>query len=309
MTYIFAWNYTPDASVSPVKRAVQAYIDFRPKAQADKDDVWYPHAWENRHIAFYVDGKRATVREAARRLKELPVLTWAHPYHYDEFGSKFSFSPEAIIATQEMVLSVKSQLRSFIKCRFDYLSKAQLNAICNVLDFEGFAPYTKPPIQDGTGFAVYCDHASTACHLFGEALRKAGIEGDAANYHTSHTNILPVLGGGGNQRQTPSHVPGALDGKTTFLSAYTSGGPYGCLTSAEVYHGILNAPGPLWIVLEDYQPDLEILIKAAKTRGVKLLGLWGTDKTVTETSGQPDRTDPVWSKNQDIKIYTAFSSV
>lgn len=288
---VFAWNYTPDPAATGVLRAVQAYVDFR-TIPGD----WSPR-WENRRITFFVDGKQATTAQAAARLKVLPVLTWAHPYHWrDVAGAPEEFSPESVAAVRELVRSAKQALRAD-------LTELRLRRIRHVTDFEGFADYAKPPVKAEAPFAVVTDHATTACYLFGEALRACswiGDDGGAANYATCHAAVCPTAGGGKN-RQTPAHVPASMDGRTTFLSGYTSGGPWGCLTADEVLDGLAKMPGPVWLALDDYQPGRDRIIRAAKAVGVEVISLWGTEKGVAGTAAA-DRSNSAWSKKQDQDI-------
>jgi hypothetical protein len=96
-----------------------------------------------------------------------------------------------------------------------------------------------------------------------------------------------------------------MDGRTTFLSGYTSGGPHGCLTEAEVLNGIEKARGPVWLVIEDYQPGRANIIRAAKASGkVRLLGLWGTDhhEDQPDLAPQNRQRHRQWAKRQDARI-------
>lgn len=267
---VAAWNYTPDATVSPVRQAVQAYFEFR-----DFEDGWKVK-WSQRRIVFNVDGKLASPEAAARRLMVLPVLTWAHPYyiaHVD--GAPPAFSPESIDAHKQLVASARLMLRQA------GLSEHRCDRIFHAVDFEAFTPYTKPGLVPGAAFAVQTDHASTACHLFGEALAACSWDqrGDsgAANYHTCHAADPLVAGGLPYNRATPNHVPGSMDGRTTFISGYSKGGPAGCLNEAEMLDAIAKAKAPVWLVIDDYQPGRGNIIAAAKKSGkVRLLMLWGT---------------------------------
>ena len=289
---VFAWNYTPDPSTSPVKRAVQAYFDFGPA-----------NVWKDRRITFYVDDRTATPREAIARLREVPVLTWAHPYHYEHVkDAPANFASEAVEATNALIAQAKDALLAVS-------DEAFISKINHVVDFENFADASKPSLVPGASFAVRCDHASTACHLFGAALKLCKWEqrggAGAANNHTAHGPKCPPLGTEPNFRQTPYHVPGSMDGRTTFLSGYTSGGTYGCMTEEEVLNGIEKARGPVWLVIEDYQPGRANIIRAAKASGkVRVLGLWGTDfhEGKPEHAPQNRQRNKQWAKRQDARI-------
>lgn len=295
---VAAWNYVPNASVSKVKQAVQAYIDFR-------DPSWV-HKWSHRRITWYVDGKEATPQRAAARLMELPVLTWAHPYHhYYVEGSPPTFSPESVEAYKALVASARTQLRS------NGLSEYRLDRIFHLLDFEAFHAYDKAPLIPGATYSVKADHATTACHLFGQALAACSWDqrdhSGAANYHTTH-RADPLVAGGANNRATPAHVPAALDGRTTFLSGYATGGPGGCLTEEEMLDAISKAAAPLWIVLDDHQPGRSRIIAAARASGkVRLIALWGTVKeAVTDNRHRYEGGDPIWQLEQDRAIQEAL---
>lgn len=293
---VAAWNYAPDKAVSPVRQAAQAYVDFR-----DLDDGW-KEKWGKRRISFFVDGKSATAQQAAARLMELPVLTWAHPYHQAHIpDAPAAFSRESIEAHEQLVASARSDLRTA------GLSEHRLDRLNHVLDFEGFAPYTKPPLIPGAAYSVQADHATTACHLFGDALRLCSWDqrdsSGAANYHTCH-GADPLVAGGGSNRATPAHVPGALDGRTTFISGYSSGGPHGCLTELEVLDAIAKARAPVWLVLDDHQPGRANLIRVARASGkVRVLYLWGTVKeSATDSKHRYEGADKAWQKATDAAI-------
>lgn len=298
---VAAWNYAPDASVSPVKQAVQAYFDF--------SDAARNHKWERRRITWYVDGKEATAQRAAARLMELPVLTWAHPYHLSYVdGAPPAFSPESIDAHKQLIASARRMLRE------SGLSEHRCDRLFHITDFEAFTPYTKIPLVPGAAFAVQADHASTACHLFGQALAECSWDTrgtGAANYHTCHGPHPFVAGGLPNNRATPCHVPGSMDGRTTFISLYSTGGPWGCLTEAESLDAIRKAQPGSWLVVEDYQPGRGNIIRAAQASGrIRLLVLWGTvegsvpdgkhrDTVPADHPKQPDKT---WQKQTDAAI-------
>jgi hypothetical protein len=294
---VVAWNYAPDPEVSPIKHAVQAYVDFR-----DLDGGW-KEKWEKRRITFVVDGKESTPERAAARLMEVPVLTWAHPFHQEHVaGAPPAFSPESIDANKELVARARLALRNA------GLSEHRCDRLYHIVDFEGFHSYTKPPLQPGAAYSVAADHATTACHLFGQALAECSWDTrgtGAANYHTAH-GPHPLVAGGGNNRATPAHVPGAMDGRTTFLSGYSSGGPWGCLTSAEVIDAINKSPAgvPLWIILDDYQPERAAIIRAAKASGkVKLIVLWGTvPESVPDNRHRYAGADKAWQRATDEQI-------
>ena len=291
---VFAWNYTPDPQVTPVKRAVQAYFYW---GDADR--------WEDRSVRFTVDGQTATTPQAAARLRELPVLTWTHPYHYKDIpGAPPNFSPESIKATEVLIAQAKTELLKI-------LPEEALDRINHVTDFESFASYERPNLVAGTSFAVGTDHASTACHLFGAALRACGWDqkagAGAANYGTSHGPRCPKLGVEPHFRQTPAHVPGSMDGKTTFLTGYTSGGPDGCLSEAELLDGIAKARGSTWLVIEDYQPRRGNVIRAAKASGkIRLLGLWGTEYDEKNPAPHDRQRNRQWARAQDSAIAEAL---
>lgn len=269
---VAAWNYTPDPTVSPVCRAVQCHVNF---------DTLEPE--------FFVDGKLATPRQASVVLRKVPVLTWAHPFHqqtYPQFGGPFS--ERSIADTRQMVATAYKRLR---KAGGLFGSAAWLDTVRHVTDFEGFNDYSKPPVKADAPFAVVTDHASTACHLFGQALRMAGFDGPAANYGTCHGPVCPALGGG-NNRATPAHVPGGMDARTTFLTGYTSGGPDGCLQAQELESSFDDAPHPAWLAIDDYQPGRESIIRNAYESGVALLLLWGTEKDSVPGIGNNRRPIP-----------------
>lgn len=292
---VFAWNYTPDPAVTRVRRAVQAYIDFR-------DPIDGAPRWAARRVRFYVDGASASPEQAVARLLELPVLTWAHPYHLAGIaGAPAEFSPESIDAHQALVASARIALRS------SGLSEYRCDRISHVVDFESFADYSKPPLVTGAAFAVQADHATTACHLFGQALRDSSWDqrdgAGAANYGTNHSGS-PLVAGGGNQRATPAYVPGSMDQRTRFLSGYTSGGPFGCLGEAELLDAIGKAAGgSVWIAVDDYQPGRDSIISAALGR-CKLIALWGTEPG-TAGAEAGNRSMAEWSSKQDAAIAAA----
>jgi len=291
---VFAWNYTPDPQVTSVKRAVAAHFHWGDGG-----------TWAERGIRFYVDGQVATARQAAARLRELPVLTWCHPYHYKDIpGAPANFSPEAVKVTEELVALAKTEL-------LRVLSEEVIDRINHVVDFEGFAHYDKPNLVPGATFAVGTDHASTACHLFGAALRACGWEqkdgSGAANYGTCHAARCPNLGVEPHFRQTPAHVPGSMDSKTTFLTGYTSGGPQGCLSEEELLDGIAKARGTVWLAIEDYQPKRGAVIRAAKASGkVRLLALWGTEYDEKRPAVRDRQRNRQWAREQDSAIAEAL---
>lgn len=303
---VAAWNYAPDETVSPVRQAVQAYVDFR-----DLEDGWRDK-WEKRRISFFLDGMQITPERAVARLLELPVLTWAHPYHQAHVeGAPAAFSPESIDAHRQLVKSAKLALRSA------GLSEHRCDRLFHVVDFEAFNSYAKPPLVPGAAFAVQTDHASTACHLFGQALEACSWDtrdtAGAANYHTCHAADPFVAGsaGQGSNRATPCHVPGAMDGRTTFISLYSSGGTWGCLTEAESLDAIAKAPAGSWLVIDDHQPGRGKIIAAAKKSGkFSLLLLWGTVKESVADGKHRDRlpagdakaADTRWQKGTDAAI-------
>ncbi len=301
---VAAWNYAPDASVSPVRQAVQAYLDFR-----DFSDGW-KEKWSKRRVVFHVDGVPATSERAVARLLELPVLTWAHPYHCSHIeGGPAAFSPESIDAHKQLVADARLALRSA------GLSEHRCDRLFHVVDFEAFNSYAKPPLVPGAAYAVQTDHASTACHLFGQALQACSWDtrdtAGAANYHTCHAADPFVAGGLPNNRATPPHVPASMDGRTVFVSLYTSGGTWGCLTEAEGLDAIAKAPAGSWLVIDDHQPGRANLIRSAKASGrVRLLLLWGTVKESVADgkhrdkvpAGDPKAPDKGWQKSTDSAI-------
>lgn len=286
----FAWNYTPNPELTKTKRIVQAWIDFRRKDLADANDVWHEWRWENRHIAFYVDGKRASPKEAAERLRECPAIAWAFPYHYTSVGVE-DFSPEAVVATEELVAQTRRMLRNCGKSR---LSEKEMLNVYHVLDFENDGPH----IPDRFGrMPTNVPHLATACYLFSTALRLAGWGERMANYNTNHRVERKEFGQEPYFRSTPYHIPASLDQRTIFSSGYTSGGPQGCLTEEEMWDVILKAGSPLWLALDDYQPGLENLIRLAKEKEVELIGFWGSGRENKE-----------FSDEQDKKIHAAINS-
>lgn len=300
---VWTWNYAADPAVSNIPQAVQAYYDFSdPLSQALW--VWSPEMWVNRRITFYLGGQRITAKQAAARLKVLPVLTHAHPFYYEHLPTApKNFSPESIEATRDMN---KQMYQSLTGWYFGRMTAAQADDIEHLADFEGFHDWSKAPLVPGAAYDVSADAAATQCHLFTRCVRDAGFDGPIANYDTSFSPD-PLVAGGGNNRATPNHVPGAGDARSIVISGYSSGGPHGCLTEAEVMDAINKVPNKAWLILDDYQPGLSKLIQAARESGkISNLGLWGTVKgSVTDTRHRESGGDRGWQREMDAMISEA----
>ena len=201
------------------------------------------------------------------------------------------FSPEDMEGHRQLVAEARSRLREA------GMTETELSDIWQVLDFENDGPYFKAPFAFGSGeFAGQhaignsVSHMATACYLFTDALRSCGWyqseRAGAINYHTNTTAKRRLYGVEPFHRATPYWIPGALDGRTECVSGYWIGGPSGCFSEAEMMDVIRDAPGPLVLVLEDNQPGLFDLLRAAKESGkVPMVLLWGSGYRDGDTEG------------------------
>ncbi len=300
---VAAWNYKPDASVSPVKGILRAGFRYRCPPG--------PWDWSAVYIAFTVDGKDVTDARAAARLREVPVMDWVTVYWWKSFHDKppRDFCDESIATTKRLVADVRERL---MRCG---MTAEQLADVNHVLDFECWEQRQVP----GATMAKEAPYGVTACYLFTEALNACGWKpserGGAANYNTNHGGKLIPLGGPPHNRMTPYPIPGSLDGRTTFISGYLEGGPRGCMTEAEMLDVIQKAPAPLWLALEDNNPGLVRILRAAKASGkVRLVLLWGNGEPNEKTGDTGDRHrdrskggSKAWMKQQDERIARAIA--
>lgn len=246
--------------------------------------------WPNVVPAFSVDGRDVSSVAAANRLRQLPVMDWVI-----DKGIPPDWSPENVAKLGEIVRTVYASL---VGWWFGRLSAATLASIRHVTDFENYTQSidtTAARLSESQGahFAV------TFSHVMGQALRSAGFTGPAANYAMAHGPDCPPLGGPPWNRATPFHCPAAMDGRTTFLSGYTTAdGPEGCLKSPEVIDAIWAGYPDLpefWLAISaDYQPDMESVIREAWRSGVDLLLLWADEAR--------RRADPHFAAANDAKI-------
>lgn len=239
--------------------------------------------WPNVVPAFNVDGRDVPARDAVARLKLLPVLDWVI-----DKGVPPDWSAANVAKINSIVRTVYKSLGGWWG-----LSKAFRATIRHVTDFEDYTQAidrTSARLSETTGMPF----AGTFAHVMGQALRSAGFVGPAANYAMAHGPDCPPLGGPPFNRATPFHCPAAMDGRTTFLSGYTSpvddpdpegDGPDGCLKSAELIDAMERSgyrwyENPqMWLALSaDYQPSMESVIHAAVENGVDLLLLWADEK-------------------------------
>jgi len=299
---VTAWNYTPDSSVTPVRGVLRAGFRYRHPPGA-----W---DWSAVYLAFSVDGKDVSDSRAAARLREVPVIDWVNVYSWPTFHSEppHEFCDESIETTKRLVAEVKERLSRV------GMADEQLASLLHVLDIENWEQKQIPSATLGreAPFGV------TACYLFTDAMNSCGWKpnekGGAANYNTSHSgNIIP-MGGPPHNRMTPMPVPGSLDGRTTFVSGYLQGGPRGCMNEDEMMDVIAKSPAPLWLALEDNNPGLVRILRAAKASGkVRLVMLWGNGKSNEHTGDTGSRHrenrnggDRDWMKQQDERIARAI---
>lgn len=282
----FAWNYTPDQTVTPLLQAVQLHYAYDRKA----------HEW-------YFPGNRTplTIEQVAARLLVLPVITHGSVFH-PHFYSGRPFCEDGIADTERMITGAMNDLCSV-------LSEMVIGRVRHVLDLESFNHYDKPPVDPLAPYAAKADHATTGCHIWTRLMRLAGFTGQVANYATSHRDEHKPVGGGRN-RMTPAHVPGACSREVVFYSAYSSGGPHGCLDDSEVIAAINATEGDMWLCVEDYQPNMRGVIGAFRSRPRRgLLGLWGTDPTDLPAGvGNNHRGNAAWARQRDTAHAAALAA-
>ena len=237
-------------------------------------------------------------------------MDWVSVYWWKTFHDKppADFCDESIATTKRLVAEVRER---FQRCG---MSEEALAGINHVLDFEC---WEQKPIAGAT-LGKEAPYGVTACYLFTDALKACGWNqnelGGAANYNTNHSGTIVALGGPPHNRCTPQPVPGSLDGRTTFVSGYLQGGPRGCLTEAEMMDVIAKSPAPLWLALEDNNPGLMRILRAAKASGkVRLVMLWGNGKPneLTGDTGDHHRAknkggSVEWMRQQDERIGRAI---
>lgn len=282
----FAWNYTPDPSVTRLLQAPQLHYAYDRKV----------HEW-------YFPGNRTplTIRQVAARLLVLPVITHGSVLHPHFYNGR-PFCTDGLVDTTRMVQGAYAELKSV-------LSQEEIEGLSNVLDLESFNPYDKPPVDPAAPYAAKADHATTGCHIWTRMMRSVGFLGPLANYATSHRDEHKPVGGG-NNRMTPAHVPGACSPEIVFYSAYSSGGPHGCLNDGEVISAINATEGDMWLCVEDYQINMRGVIGAFKARPRRgLLAFWGTDPTDLPAGvGNNHRGNAAWSKQRDIAHAAALAA-
>ena len=308
---VAAWNYTPDASVSKVRGITRAGFRYQHPPGA-----W---DWSAVYIAITVDGRDATDAEAVARLKVLPVLDIVNTFEWQTFHAQppASFDRAGIERTNDLIASLRLRLKAA------GLSEHRLDRLNVVLDAENPGPFTLSKFADPDGkhkdqpAAANVPHLATVCYLMTQAFAAAKWEQrDHAlmmNYNTAHTaRPPPDLGRPPYWRATPYWVPGTCS-EGHFHSAYWVGGPGGCLTEAEVIDVIGRSPGPLWLALEDNNPGIANILRAAQKSGkVRLVLLWGNGKgdAMTGDTGINHRDidkggSRVWVRNQDRTIAEA----
>ena len=279
-TLIASWH----RPVAGVPVAAEAHFDYR---DLSGDWSW---KWSARKVTFAVDGKFVDDETAAARLMALPVLTWWNIYHPDgttlpDLPAGGMFGPDAVQGHRDMVADVRQRL-------LEQISNYRLERLHNITDAEEVgtllpSAFAKP---DAGGlirinaaspweWPTYGPSAITRCYLLSEAFTACSwdVRGDAvrANYATNHSSARPRLGIEPYFRATPYWAPASLDGRTTFISGYSTGGPNGCLTEDEVTAAINQAAGPIVLALDRYQPGIERLIPLARNSGkVRLILLW-----------------------------------
>jgi len=293
-----AWNYTPDASVTPVRGIARAVVRY----QHPPGDF----NWDAVYLDFEVDGKPVRDQKAVARLRELPVMDWVNVYWWRLVHDKApdDFGAESVAKTTQLVTEARMRLKAA------GLNDEVLDNILHVLDFEHWEQKEIP----GANITKELPHAVNSCILFTKAMSdggwKIGEKGGAANYNINHGYQKVALGGPPHNRLTPVPIPGSLDGRTTFVSGYLWGGPRGCMNEDELLDVIEKAPAPLWLALEDNQPGLSRILRRAKASGkVRLILLWGNGKS-TEQTGDTGRNHREkkkggcvdWMRQQDERI-------
>jgi hypothetical protein len=217
-----------------------------------------------------------------------------------------NFCQESIDVTKQKVAEIRERL---VRCG---MTDRELEGLHHVLDFEN---WDTTPVPGMTG-GWEGPYGFNACYLFTNALRdggwKIGPEGGAANYNTNHSGTITVMGGEPHNMFTPAQVPGSLDGRTTFVSGYHTGGPRGCRPESELMDALEKAPAPIWLALEDNNPGLMRILRRAKASGkVKLILLWGNGIGENNETGDCHREkrkggDVDWMRTQDERIARAL---
>lgn len=238
-------------------------------------------------MAFTIDGVEVPTKQAVARLRRVPVLDWVV-----DAGIPPTWSVENRAILAGLVKSVYKSLGGWWG-----LSKAYRATIRHVTDFENYTQSidrSVPRLSDAGGahFAV------TFAHVMGQCLKGVGFTGPAANYAMAHGPECQAVGGPPFSRITPFHCPGAMDGRTAFITGYVDNVSDKCYEPAEIIDAIRGAAWPdlvtngeIWLALSaDYQPGLESVLAAAVDYSVDLVLLWGdTDRRKVEPNFGPSK--------------------
>lgn len=225
--------------------------------------------WPNSVPEFYVDGRKATAREAAVRLRSVPVIDWVF-----NAGIPAGFDSSNVMAWRRVVADVRKALGGWRG-----LTKRQINAIFHLSDFENWTGY---PAQN---------FSSQACDWFAWCLREAGFGGDYGNYAT-----VPH----GKPTLYPCAQTYAAGVNTQVLVGYMVAEPGKCYTAADVERCMEaanprwsgRAPAtPFWIVLSEYN-DPESFADAVDCGANVLIWLDEAKR----------KADPQWAADQDKHI-------
>jgi len=229
--------------------------------------------WPNCTPYFTVDGREVPARDAAARLKLVPVIDWIF-----NAGIPAGFDSANVMALCDAVEAVYKALGGWRG-----LSKAKRNGIFHLTDAENWTGY---PAQTFAG---------QLCDWFAWCLREVGFGGDYGNYATvpaGKPTLYPCA-----QTAARTTVP--------VLVAYMVSEPGKCYPAVDVARCLERAtntvrspgvvmrwnPPTVWIVLSEYN-DPESFADAVDC-GANIL-IW-TDEAKRNA-------DPEWARQQDKAI-------
>jgi hypothetical protein len=279
-----AWHWKPSPGVG-IRQAAEAHFDYR---DLKFDWNW---RWKARKVSFRIDGEWCDGATAARRLQELPVLTWWNLYHLaGTEGSPPEFSASSITAHAAMVADARQALRD------GGLSEYRCDRLLQVFDDENFGPH-KPSVwakPDADGYMhIKVDepwtwpggvpHAASSAYLMSAHLatcswdfRDPSASGaGGGSYNITHRPDVANLGLPPYFRATPVVIPGAYGADVTFISFYTHNAAGGTLSRDEALDAIAKAQAPLWLAINNHQPGRVEILRAAKASGkVRLVLFW-----------------------------------